>query len=462
MAYQRHVAVIGGGIAGLAAAYRLRRTRPEVHVTVFERDRRLGGKILTERIGGFLIEGGPDSFLASKPAGIGLCRAVGIERELVPPIAENRQTFVVRDGQLVEIPEGLSGLIPARLEAVRASPLFSPAARRRFEQEGELPPGEGTGDESLAAFVSRRFGREVYERLVEPLMGGIYAGDGEELSLAATFPQLRALERSHGSVLRGLRETAGTDDQPPRPGFLAPLGGMGRLVSALQVALTEIDLALETPVRRVKQTARGYAVEPDDGTQVAVDGVVLAVPAHAAAPLLARIAPDGAAALGEIPHVSTATVSLGYSREAVPHDLAGFGYIVPRAEGGPVLACTWVSSKFPQRAPAGHVLLRGFVGRRAHEMPAGVSDEDLIALVREEVRTRLGITARPQIARAVRWALGMPQYTLGHMQRLARIKAALADCPGLQVAGQAYAGVGIPDCIASGEAAADEVAGTHI
>lgn len=463
-----HVVVVGGGIAGLAAAYRLTQLAPAVVVTLVEASDRLGGKIVTERVDGFVIEGGPDSFLSAKPRGIGLCRELGLEATLQRTTPRRRRAFVLRGTRLHDLPEGLTGLVPTRLGPMLRTRLVSPLGKARLALDYALPPRRGDDDEALGAFVRRRLGREVYNRLVEPLMAGIYAGDGDRLSLAATFPQLRQGERDHGGLIRGVLAAKRGDSSPgdarsARPGFVTPRGGLGDLVDALAERLRAggARVLLAAPVSRVVGQKAGetdrYSVELADGRALRADAVVVAAPAGAAADILEELDPTLAAELAAIPHASTAIVSLAYPRAAVPHPLDGHGYVVPRVEGRPALACTWTSAKWADRAPEGHVLLRVFLGRFGREEALAGGDDDLVALAREEVRGVLGIVASPRPTRVHRWRHGMPQYVLGHPERLVTIEQRLLALPGLDLAGNAYRGVGIPGCIASGEAAATTV-----
>ena len=463
------IIIVGGGITGLAAAHQLTALLPGAGIVVIERDPRLGGKILTERADGFLIEGGPDSFLATKPRGVGLCRELGIGDQLVGTNQATRGAFVFRKGALHPLPEGLTGLVPTRLGPMVRSRLFSPLGKARMALDFTLPARQDDSDETLAAFVSRRLGTEVYERLVEPLMAGIYAGDGRALSLAATFPQLRDAERRHGGLIRGVlaaRRGAPASPTPlaggakPSP-FLTPSGGLGALVDALIAHLTTAGVRIATgrAVTSIAPDANGgHLLIFGDGERLVADAVILATPAHATAALLVDWHPAVAATLRAIPHVSTATISLAYPVRDVPRPLAGHGYVIPRVENRPALACTWTSAKWHGRAPDGVALLRVFVGRAGQEDPLSRSDDALVELARTEIRDTLGIVAPPTLRRVHRWPLGMPQYTLGHLDRVAAIETALRAHPGLVVAGHSYRGVGIPDCIRSGEAAAEVVA----
>jgi oxygen-dependent protoporphyrinogen oxidase len=452
------VVVVGGGIAGLAAALRLERLRPGAEAVLIESRPRIGGTVLTERVDGFLIEGGPDSFLARKPRGIGLCEELGLMRRVIGRDARNGRTYVRLGTELRPLPEGLTGMIPTRLDALASSGILSPEGLDRFAREAELPAGPETGDESIAAFVTRRMGREAYERLVEPLMSGIYAGDGEQLSLAATFPNLRQLEREHGSVTRGLLagRSASADAGPP---FVSLGGGMGDLVAALADRLVHTTIVTGRTVVSVRRAARGtnYELDLADGETLAAQAVVLATPAHVTATLVASLDAPLAEAHAGIPYASSAIATLAYRSEDLSRPLDGYGYVVPRIQDSDVLACTWTSSKWAERAPEGQSLLRVYLGRFGRRDVTVDSDEELLASARREIATTLLPRADPILARVHRWPRGMPQYVLGSLERLAAIERRLDEHPGLAVAGAAYRGVGIPDCIASGEQAAERV-----
>jgi oxygen-dependent protoporphyrinogen oxidase len=446
------IAVVGGGIAGLAAARRLEALVPEAALVLVERDDDLGGKVRTERICGFVVEAAPDSFLTRKERGVGLCEELGLGDELIARRPEHRGSFVRRGDELHPLPEGLTGMIPTSLEALETTELLSAEGKARFAAEVDVPPGAGEEDESVGAFVSRRFGREAYDVLAEPLMTGIYGGDGDQLSLRATFPQLRAIEREHGSVLRGLSAPAASELPP----FLSLRDGMGSLVDAIVAAFGRVELRVGRTVGRLVRRASAFEVGLTDGEAIAADGVVLATPAFVTAELLAGMDRELAEAHSEIPYASSVVVSLGYSRaDVVPLD--GYGYVVPRAEGGDALACTWSSQKWEHRAPDESVLVRIYLGRFGGRDVTADGDDELVALARDEIAF-LGVSATPELTRVHRWPLGMPQYLLGHLDRLERIDAAVAGYPGLALAGAAYRGVGLPDCIASGEAAAESVA----
>lgn len=450
------IVVGGGGIAGLAAAYRLQ-TAADVEPILVEAEPRLGGKILTERVDGFLVEGGPDSFLASKPRALELCRELEIADQLVGTNEATRRTYVLWQGRLYEMPEGLTGLIPSRLEPMLASDLFSAEGKNRLAQEPDIAPRLPDGDESLASFVERRFGREVYDRLVEPVMAGIYAGDGERLSLAATFPQLRELELEHGSLLKAMQVSSSRAEPQPAGlrGFLTPRRGMAEIVTALARRLRSTRVSTGTPAAALKESGAGYTVRLTGGEEISARAVILATPAFAAAELLWPIDGELAETLGEIEYVSTATVSLAFRLEDVPSPLDGHGYVVPRVEDRPILACSWTSNKFPDRAPLDSVLLRLFIGRKGQESVLDRPDDELVAIAMAELDDVFRVQAKPVFRRVYRWPQAMPQYELGHLDRLAKVQTLLRDHPGIFLAGNAYRGIGIPDCIQSGEAAAE-------
>jgi oxygen-dependent protoporphyrinogen oxidase len=464
----KHLVIIGGGITGLAAAYRAEQLDENLRITLIEREMRLGGKILTERVGGFVIEGAPDSFLARKPRGVGLCEELGLATMLQGRRPEFAKTFVRRHGALHRLPAGLTGMIPTNLDALANSALISQEGRARLAQETQLPPAplgaSGLADESVASFVTRRLGREVYENLVEPLMSGIYAGDGEMLSLAATFPQLRQLELQFGSLLKGLQAggNGGARQAQPShyPPFVSLANGMGTLVEAIVARLQRTQILTGAAVEAVTSNGAGCHVLIGDGRIQHADALIVATPAYVTARLLADLDPVLADLHGQIPYAPAALITLGFAEADLPGPLDGYGYVIPQVEETDLLACTWTSSKWPGRAPAGQALVRVYTGRYGRRDITQCSDEELLALAYEELRSTLGLTASAALVRIHRWPGAMPQYLLGHVQRVAQIEAQLArrrasGCS-LYLAGAAYRGVGVPDCIASGEQAASQ------
>lgn len=450
--------IIGGGITGLAAAQRL--AAAVAPFLLLESSARLGGKIQTEQIDGFVFERGPDCILAAKPAGMSLIGDLGLAPRLVGTDPAHRRTFVKRRGSLHRLPEGLTGLVPSRVHPLLATRLLSLPGRLRAGLELFVRPHSGDTEESIAAFVTRRFGREAYDWLVEPLLSGIYAGDGEKLSLEATFPQLIRMEREHGGVLRAMLRRSGaargTRPGAPATGFVTFPGGLGELVEELVGRLPGESVRTGVAVLGVTSHPAGYLVETSAGPVVA-SRILLAVPADVAARILGAFDRELARELGAIPFVSTATVSLAFPAAAARRPPEGSGYVSPRAEGGPIVAATWTSNKFPRRARPGGMLVRYFLGRAGAEAVVDGSDESLVDLARADLAHLLGVTQPAARAVVSRWPHAMPQYVIGHRARLERIEQRVRAHPGLALAGASYRGVGIPDCIADGRAAVDAV-----
>jgi oxygen-dependent protoporphyrinogen oxidase len=452
--------VIGGGIAGLSAAYYASKA-PDVQVTLLESSDRWGGKIATDRVAfdgaQFIIEGGPDTFLATKPWGVSLCRELGLSGRLHGTNPDKKNTYVLNRNRLLPLPDGLAMMIPTNVQAILRSRLVSWFGKARMGLDFLLPPKSLDGDESLGTFVSRRLGREAYENLIEPLMSGIYAGDGDQLSLASTFPYLRDLELKYGSLARGALkmrgQSTGKSVQGSRSAFLTPTTGLAEIVEKMTDHLTSnrVDLRLNTKALRITNYQFQYAIELQTGETLIADSIILATPAFVSGTLLDSLDSLLATDLQSIPYASTATVSLAYRVGDIPRDLDGYGYVIPRREGRRALACTWTSTKFPHRAPEGYALLRVFVGRAGQEIPW--NENDLLRLAKEELRLTLGITAEPLLHRVFSWEKAMPQYNLGHAEILKRTDAALEKHPGLALAGNGFRGIGIPDCIHSGELA---------
>ncbi len=458
------IVVIGGGIAGLSAAYYASKL-PDTQVTLLESSSRWGGKITTDRVvfddGLFIVEGGPDTFLATKPWGVALCQELGLSDRLHGTNPHQKSTYVLNRDRLLPLPDGLAMMIPTNIQAILKSRLVSWFGKARMGLDFILPPKAVNGDESLGSFVSRRLGREAYENLIEPLMSGIYAGDGDQLSLASTFPYLRDLELKYGSLARGTfsirKQSNGKSVQGSRSAFLTPTTGLAEIVERLVQYLTSNGtiLRLNTAVSRISIFDDRYLVELENGSSLETDSVILATPTFVSGNLLASLDPSLASNLQSIPYVSTATVSLAYAQSDVPRDLDGYGYVIPRREGRRALACTWTSTKFPHRAPEGYALIRVFVGRAGQDIPW--NESDLLELAKEELKLTLGITANPLLDRVFLWDKAMPQYNLGHPVLLKRIDAALEKHPGLALAGNGYRGIGIPDCIHSGELAVKKI-----
>lgn len=444
------VAVVGGGIAGLSAAYELERRG--LTVRLFEASDRLGGVIRTERRDGWVIDAGPDALLVQKPAAVQLCRELGLADRLVSTQLP-RTAYVLRDGRLCPLVEGSFLGFPVSIAALARSSLFSWRAKLRMAYEVAVPPTLG-GDESIASFIRRRFGQEALDYLGEPLLAGIHAGDADRLSTEALFPRLAEAERRSGSVLRSLRRMKIAPS--PAGAFVSLPGGTGELVDTLARALKPGTVRLSSAVTSVRR-AGVFTVDTQDAS-VRAGGVIVCVPAYAAAGMLRSIDTSLAVICDTVPYASTATVAFGYRREQVRHPLDGSGFVVPRVEASPLLAATWVSSKWPGRAPNGHVLLRGFLGGGRDPDRLGQSDSDLVRLAHDALAGTLGIEGDPVLTLLSRYPRQSPQYEIGHLARVASIQERLTAVPGLFLAGSGFRAIGIPDCIADGRETAARAA----
>ncbi|HEY1266325.1 MAG TPA: protoporphyrinogen oxidase [Candidatus Binatia bacterium] len=462
------IAVVGGGIAGLAAAHRLTEIAREknlaLEILLIEERERVGGAVATERVDGFVVEAGPDSFISAKPWALALCERLGLGDRLISTNPSRQTVLVVRSGRAVPLPEGFLLMAPTRFLPLLTTPLFSLGGKLRMAAEYFTPRGAAREDESLASFVTRRFGPEALDRVVQPLIGGIYAADPEKLSLAATMPRFLEMERSRGSVIKGmLREKRESPAQRADTGarwslFLSLAGGMQELVDAIAARLPEGCVRTGTRVTGISwNPATKSWTMIGDGDSADVDGVILATPAYASAALIGQAAPGISRLLDDIPYTSTATVSLAYGEEDVPRELGGFGMIVPAIEKRKILACTFSSVKYAGRAPAGAVLLRAFVGGALQPELFDQDDAAMEASVQRELKELLGIDGQPIFARVHRHPRAMPQYPVGHLASMRRIEQELQSYPTLRVAGNAYYGVGIADCVHSGETAAEEI-----
>ncbi len=457
--------VVGGGIAGLSAAHRaveLARERGmALDLTLIEARERLGGTIASERADGFLVEAGPDSFLSEKPWALALCRRLGIEDRLVRTDDRFRKVFVWHRGRLHPLPDGFQLLAPTAMRPFATSSLFSLSGKLRMALDLVLPRGGGD-DESLGAFVRRRLGAEALERVAQPLVAGIYTADPDDLSLMATMPRFLELERKERSIILGLRRSLRRAPLPGTSGarwslFVTLADGMEELVTALAARLPAGAVVLKQRVSALARVGERWRVATAEGGGFEADRVIVATEAHASARLTRYLDPALATLLEEIPYASAATVSLGYRRADVPHALDGFGFVVPRTEGRALLAGTFSSVKYPGRAAEGHVLIRGFLGGVLNAAMLAEADDVLVGRARDELRVALGITAVPMLTRLHRWPASMPQYRVGHLARVETIGRLAGGVPGLALAGSAYGGVGIADCVHSGESAAERM-----
>jgi protoporphyrinogen/coproporphyrinogen III oxidase len=477
----RRVVVAGGGITGLSVAHRLLKKRPDLTVTLLESRERLGGNIVTERRDGFVLDGGPDSFLRTKPEAVALAKELGLGPELISPRAEARKVYIAHRGRLEPMPGGMALAVPTRLGPMLTTPILSPLAKLRMLGDLALPRSPPRDDESIEAFVARRFGAQAARRIAAPLLGGIYAGDVAELSVDATFPMLVDLERRHRSLILGLfaaelarrgaaPERAGRlrrgvelvrwlkreAEQAPSP-FYSLRSGMGSLIDALAAGLPPGATRVGDGARSVESVGSGWSVLTESGERLAAEAVVLATPAHVAARLVGN--GELAAELRAIPYVSTATAFFALDRRGVAHALDGVGFIVPPGQAR-ILAGTWVSSKWEGRAPEGAALIRAFLGGARSRGSIDVcaeSDARLTDVARAELERLMGPLGAPLFTRVFRYERANPQPVVGHRARLERLRRRLDSERGLHLAGAPYDGVGIPDCVRQAERAAEAV-----
>jgi oxygen-dependent protoporphyrinogen oxidase len=441
------VAIVGGGIAGLAAAYDVHRRG--ARFLLLEASGRWGGVIRTERADGFLMEGGPDALLAQKPEGLRLCRELGLADRVVPTNPDQRTVFVRHAGILHRLPEGMAMGVPTRLRALAGTRLFTWPGKLRMAADLVLPARRSGDDESIASFFRRRLGGEALRRLGAPFLAGIHAGDAERLSIRATFPRLVEMEQRHGSLIRALAAARrGDGDGAPPPPFFSLRDGLSELVDTLAAHLPGEQLRTGVAVRSVVREGGVHVLDLADGEPVRARAVVLALPAPRAGALLAGLDAELAALLEGIPFASSAVVCLGYRRGDVRHALDGYGLVVGESEGLRTTACGFFSTKFPGRAPDGHVLLRAFVGGARDAEALSLSDAELTETVQREMAPVLGLSAPPVLSRVFRWPAATPQLLVGHLARVAEADRRLARHPGLFLTGAGLRGTGIPDTLA--------------
>jgi len=470
------IAIIGGGIAGLAAAYELDKARAAgaaVEYTLFEERPRLGGSLASEIVDGAVLERGPDSFLTEKPAAAELCRELGLGGELIPSNDAARKTYIVTRNRLVALPDGLMFLVPTKLVPTALTRLFSVRTKMRMALELLIPPRPSEGDESVAALVKRHFGQEAVDRLADPLLSGIYGGDATQLSAQTVLPRLVEMETKYGSLTRGMlaahrkmRAMAkSSSDGASRGGaiFTALRGGMGQLVDAITQRLDADSVRTSTSVNGIEKTAQGWKIAAG-GASENFDALIMAAPAWTAGELLTPVDAELGAELGGIPYSSSITVNLVYDETKIGPLPDGLGFLVPAVEGRAMLACTFVHRKFLGRTPPGKAVFRAFLGGMKRTDLLAESDQALVEVVRREMREILGAKTfgakvEPEFAQVTRWRRAMAQYAVGHKARMQRVNARVAVLPGLRLVGNAYDGIGVPDCIRLGRKAARELAG---
>jgi oxygen-dependent protoporphyrinogen oxidase len=462
------IAIIGGGISGLAAAFDLEQRRQAAHdveYTLYESSSRLGGVLRTEHVHGCVVEAGPDSFVTEKPWAADLCRSVGLGDELIGSNDADRNTYILTRGRLVEMPDGLMFMVPTKILPTGLSPLFSWKTKLRMAQELFHPPRAVNHDESVADFVERHYGREMVDRLADPLLSGIYGGESSSLSVRAVLQRFAEMERTHGSLGRAMlaarKKMSSGPRKPAPPLFTSLRNGMQSLAEAIVSRLNPASLLTSTAVKAIEPASGGWTVSVGPQEEH-FDAVIVALPGPAAAELLRNVSRDLSSELGAIQYGSSITVGLEYDlevRRALP---PGFGFLVPRSEGKRLLAATFVHNKFPHRAPEDRALLRCFFAGNNAESVWDLTDERIVGIVRDELQQILGpqicgLRAEPLLARVYKWKGAMAQYGVGHLERLERIETLRTAMPGLGLAGNAYRGIGVPDCVRSGRDAVKQL-----
>jgi oxygen-dependent protoporphyrinogen oxidase len=477
----KKVIIIGGGVAGLGAALKIKRAAEagnDVEFVLLERDGRIGGKIAGEIVenkhGRFVVDGGPDSFLTAKPAVHRIAKQVGIDSDKMPTDESRKLTLILKRGRVYPMPDGVMQFAPTKFWPFATTGLFSWPGKLRagmdlFIPKKVVPEGE-RNDETLESFIVRRMGREILDRLAEPLVGGVHGSDPAMMSLAATFPNLLEMEQKYGCMIKGflaqrkmveeMRRKYPPDPKNPKTFFTAFTGGMHELPEAMAAHAGLDNIRTNATVTSLARTDDGgWSVGVGGDETIVGDAVVIATEAWAAEPLLREVDPTIASTLAAIPASSSATVSFAFNEDEIGIDMNAFGVLCPALEKSTLLAATYSSTKWPGRAPAGKVLMRAFMGGPQNQEIMEQSDEELTTIALTELRRILGIraSAKPLFHRFFRWTGGMPQYTIGHLDRVESIKARTAEIPGLGLAGGAYRGVGLPNCIESGEGAVSKV-----
>jgi len=455
----KRVAIVGGGISGLSAAFTLEQRRrsasENLEYVLYEASSRLGGVLRTDHVDGCIVEAGPDSFLTEKPWAADLCRAVGLGTQLIGSNDAVRKTYILRDGRLVEMPDGLMFMVPTKIWPIAFSPLFSWKTKLRMAREYFHAPVAVESDESVASFVARHYGEEMVDRLADPLLSGIYGGSAKDLSLRAVLPRFAEMEQTHGSLSRAMLKARKNMPQGQRPLFTSLKNGMEQMVQAVVSFLPPASLLIDTHVQAIRPDSGGWKISAGEKSGH-FDSVIFALPTHAAAALLSSVASDLSAELAAIAYTSTITIALGYN-ENVRHALPpGFGFLVPRSEGKRMLAATFVHNKFSHRVPQDRALLRCAIAGANADAVWHLADNEIIRMIRQGLMQILSVRAEPLFTRVYRWKSAMAQYGVGHLERLERIERLRRQLPGLALAGNGYGGIGIPDCVRSGRDAANQ------
>lgn len=471
----KKVVVIGGGITGLAAAYtvqeKAKETGVEIDYLLVEKDDRLGGKIWTENVDGFTVEGGPDCFLAEKPYVGQWAAKLGIGDRLMCSNEATKRTYVLSRGKLHELPEGLMGLVPTKILPFALSPFISWPGKFRMALDFILPKKKDNDDETLGGFVRRRLGQEALDKIAEPLIGGIHAGDPEQMSLKASFPRFLQMEQNHGSLIRAMlsaRRKMPAAAKKPEPGkpkktfFMTFKGGMADFTDTIAGRLDPNKIITGKGVKAIEKMTgpegrTKYVVHIDGVEPVEADAVVVAAPSHNAAEILKKVDATIAEKLGQIPQATSATVSMAFRRADLKKPMEAFGFLCPMCEKRNIMAVTYSSTKWNHRTPGEeYVLLRAFVGGARNQELVMLSDDEIIKMVRKELKDIIDLDADPVMTKIYRWVKGMPQYTLGHLDRVAAVEERAAKIPGLYITGGSYRGVGVGDCADVGAKAAEK------
>lgn len=455
----RRIAVVGGGTAGLSAAYSLQKRKCDgasLEFVLYEAGQRFGGVIRTDQIDHCVVEAGPDSFLSEKPWAADLCRELGLGDQLISSNDAERRTSMLIHGRLIPIPDGLMFMVPTKLVPTFLSPLFSAATKARIVREWLAPPKPKGGEMTVAEFVTRHYGREMVERVADPLLAGVYGGSADHLSVDAVLPRFIEMEAKRGSLGRAMAAARGSASAAGQPALFTSLkAGMQQMTNALISRLPNQAMRAAVPVENIRSESGKWLLMGNGRTEE-YDAVVIATPAHVAAQMLTT-EPELAAELSAIPYASSITVALGYEQKVRATLPPGFGFLVPRSEGRKILAATFVHNKFSHRAPEDRALIRCFIGGNVAEETFDQAEPDIISSVEKELKSILGITASPTFSRVYKWRKAMAQYTVGHLTRIARIKSLVMGMAGLALAGNAYGGIGVPDCVRSGGEAVDKI-----
>ncbi len=462
---KKNIVIIGAGISGLASAYRLSKyeesTGAGLDIVIVEKGNRIGGTILTERTNEFVIEGGPDCFYTEKPDALKLVKELGISDRLIGTNNNNQGTFVLWKDRLHKLPEGVILMIPTRFTSFATSSLFSLKGKFRMGMELFVPGRKDGIDESLSEFTIRRFGKEALDRLAEPLVAGIHAGEPDTMSVRSSFPRFIEMEKRYRSLILGMLKARKMMKKHSRSEsismFMTMRTGLKEIIDKLYEQMKGVTIQTGVYAQAIETDNHGnYGVTLSDGKTMQADAVIIAAPAYAAGLLLRNLHKELSELLISIPYVSTATVSLAYSRDDFNHPLNGFGFVVPRKEKRNIMAGTWTSSKFSYRAPANTVLIRCFVGGAGNDGIVFKPDHELLKLIQTDLKDIMGIEAKPLLTRIYRWDKAMPQYTIGHEEKVKSIEQYTSNLKRIYLSGSAYHGIGISDCIKSGYKASED------